>query len=826
LPIFVCQSKIDNRQSKIKGLLMLTFLSPLLLIGAFSAAIPLIIHLSRSRRTKKMRFSTTRFFTDQFLRSYRMSRLKELLLLTCRMALFALLAMAFAQPLFQTSAQPLFGGGSRSVVLVIDNSASMGYTENGKTLLDRVRVAAREIIEDLGPNDTVSVVLGGRHESGPRVLTEHASRADIGDALQSIDTLPVATLAGDLSAALVRAEEIAQKSAAASKEVYVLSDLQHSSWDEDNEALKAKPGSEVLFFFVRIRPKAPSNVAITAVQYMAGRPMAGVPFSIRPLVVSQGDTGQNSVVRLYIYNNKGEAEKVGERPLEKRAHGGWAAPRFYHTFTTGGWHSGYVEVDDANLPQDNRRYFALQVLDGVDVLAINGVSTQVRDIDRDPVFFLRAALLAANFQVKKGTPDEAKPMRVKEDEPAALARLDLRKYPLVVLANVARLTGDAHEKLEKYVDGGGSLLIFLGDNIDARFYNQSLAASTRIHGGLLPATLVKERGNVMAAGTKSDTTYAAVTGVAYSHSALASFEDTKNGNLAGVTFKALWELKPRAEQTSVLMSARVLESSAPDGRPKAEKASEHLPLLLEKKYGKGRVLLFASTCNRARTNFPMSSAFLPWTHQLVCYLAQKPMRRHGFFATGDAVPIPVSDTEGLPPVTVKKPDGTTGFAAMSTGEYPLTFTDTAQAGVYTLFPDQKDRKQMVAVNLDPYESKLTYLNDVLLRQHEGDASMGDDEKIEAGFKQKLADRPLVHYVADPGRVVEIARTARRGFELWNVVLWVVLVLVLFEPWLANRISMRHYSKPRDLPEAAAARTGRWGRVVASETSPAEQEVSR
>ncbi len=79
---------------------MLTFLSPLLLIGTLAAGIPLIIHLSRSRRTKKMRFSTTRFFTDQFLRSYRMSRLKELFLLACRMALFALLALAFAQPLF------------------------------------------------------------------------------------------------------------------------------------------------------------------------------------------------------------------------------------------------------------------------------------------------------------------------------------------------------------------------------------------------------------------------------------------------------------------------------------------------------------------------------------------------------------------------------------------------------------------------------------------------------------------------------------------------------------------------------------------------------
>src|SRR5436309_4366723 len=116
---------------------MLTFLSPLLLIGALSAAIPLLIHLSRSRRTKKMRFSTTRFFTDQFLRSYRMSRLKEVGLLACRMALCALLATAMARPLLMPRGRSFLTEGSRSVVLVLDDSASMGYTEDGRTLLDR-----------------------------------------------------------------------------------------------------------------------------------------------------------------------------------------------------------------------------------------------------------------------------------------------------------------------------------------------------------------------------------------------------------------------------------------------------------------------------------------------------------------------------------------------------------------------------------------------------------------------------------------------------------------------------------------------------------------
>ena len=101
-----------------------TFLHSTYLIGLAAAVIPLIIHLSRSRRTKKMRFSTTRFFTDQFLRSYRMSRLKEIVLLAFRMALFALLAMALARPFFAPKGTLAAGGtgsGPRSAILVLDD---------------------------------------------------------------------------------------------------------------------------------------------------------------------------------------------------------------------------------------------------------------------------------------------------------------------------------------------------------------------------------------------------------------------------------------------------------------------------------------------------------------------------------------------------------------------------------------------------------------------------------------------------------------------------------------------------------------------------------
>jgi hypothetical protein len=728
----------------------ITFLSPVFLVGLLAAAIPLIIHLSRSRRTKTLRFSTTRFFTDQFLRSYRMSRLKELLLLAFRMALCGLLAVALARPLYMPRGWLMLPGGSRAVVLVLDNSASMGYVEDGLTMLDRARAAAREVIGGLGANDTASVVLAVRRAEGPEVLFPQTTPA-IGDVAQAVDAVTVAALGTDLAGAVQRAEAILARTEAASKEIYVFSDLQEPSWERLDETAGGQGGTDLLYFFVQTRPKAVTNLGITAVQYASPRPMVGVPFTVRAHVVGQGEQARERSVRLVI-----DGQKISERRLDKLADGRWAVPRFVYTFPKGGWHTGYVEVDDEAFPLDNRRYFALEVLDAVRMLAVNGAPSKVPH--QDELLYLRFALTG-------GQEGDQGPMKLKEIVPAELAAIDLGPYPLVILANVATLSDAAVERLEAFVDRGGSLLLFLGDKVNAAFYNQNLAGANRLHGGLLPGRLLQVEGSTTVAVDDRDAT------------PLEALQDSRM-DLTRVTLKALWKVDPAGVTVHM-------------------RASTGTPLLCEKTFGKGRVMLFTSTCNRSWTNFPTRPAFLPWLYQLIAYLVQDPLVPQVFHATGDAVDVPVSAAEGIPQVQVRKPDGTLGRVTVNgqDPEHPVVFTDTAQPGIYTLLdPSKKDKPSQLAVNLDAYESRLTYLDDVL--GGEDRAATDRPGRIEAGLKEYLPGRPLVNYVADPGRIGEVSLAARRGIKLWDVVLVIVLAIALFEPWLANRISLRHYARPK------------------------------
>jgi hypothetical protein len=378
---------------------------------------------------------------------------------------------------------------------------------------------------------------------------------------------------------------------------------------------------------------------------------------------------------------------------------------------------------------------------------------------------------------------------------------------LVILANVESLPPDAVTKLETFVDRGGSLLIFLGDKVNPAFYNRDLAAASRLHGGLLPGRLLRVEGKPADAEKQRDEKKSAdsvvfIGDVNYDHPALAAFQDPKFATLTGVTFQSLWGVEP--DPTAAVLI----------------RTNTGMPLLCEKAFGKGRVLLFTSTCDRDWTNLPVRPAFLPWAHRLVAYLAQEPLGRQGFYATGDSIPLPVSAIEGITQVQLKKPDGSFGYAAMSNDpDRPLVFSDTAQPGIYTLLtPGKKEAPAtdpqagrqtdpLFAVNLEGYESKLVYLDDVLPAPPEGSPASAQDRvaKMEAGLKELLPGRPLLTYVEDASQLADVSLTARRGIKLWDLVLAVVLVLALFEPWLANRISLRHYARPAEPPAASATK---------------------
>ena len=74
------------------------FLSPLFLIGAAAAAVPIVLHLLRREPETRVRFAAVHLLRHAPVEHSSRRRLRELLLLALRVAALLLLALAFARP--------------------------------------------------------------------------------------------------------------------------------------------------------------------------------------------------------------------------------------------------------------------------------------------------------------------------------------------------------------------------------------------------------------------------------------------------------------------------------------------------------------------------------------------------------------------------------------------------------------------------------------------------------------------------------------------------------------------------------------------------------
>src|SRR5947209_484688 len=141
------------------------FTNAALLAGLAGIAAPVLIHLLLRRRSQRMRFSTVQFFVKKDEQSMRKRKLRNLLLLSLRVILFTLLALAFARPYLPNS---LVAGGAakrQQAIILLDTSASMQSTGPAGQQWKRAKAAAKQILSALNNDDRAALVLCSTHSS-------------------------------------------------------------------------------------------------------------------------------------------------------------------------------------------------------------------------------------------------------------------------------------------------------------------------------------------------------------------------------------------------------------------------------------------------------------------------------------------------------------------------------------------------------------------------------------------------------------------------------------------------------------------------------------
>jgi hypothetical protein len=590
------------------------YLHPALLWGLALAAVPLVIHLLNRRRHRPLEWGAMRFVQAAYRRTRRRVQLENWLLLLLRMAAIAALALCVARP-FLGSESPLatLTEQRRDVVLVLDGSASTGYRDVKSVhegLLERARALLSQLDGTRG--DRARLYFAGR--SLLRLAT-HAPE----DALAALSTLdgpldePLA-LDALLAELLQLAREDAGTSGHCALEVRLLTDLQRNTFTRGDAAgprSEASPDpttialDELTALGVRILVEdlgpslpTPANLAVEEIEPVTPVLGAGLATEVAVRLRNFGPSGRYGV-RVALSVN-GERLPTQELDVEGRAS---AQAVFLVSIEQPGFHALEAEIEGDRLALDDRRAEVVHVPAPLRVLLVNGAPSE--DVGRDEVGVLRAALEPPDDQVlARALGATYAPFVCSEVPAAGLETLEqpFESFDVIVLANVPSVPSQAIEGLERWVAGGGCLVVTLGDRSADPSAMQTLNArlGRADETGLMPAKLLRiEQGDPVSGRYFRTATFAE------EHPALAFFADERwRPYLTELPIQAFVACTPSA-------SARVLARLDDEAQS---------ALLVERPYERGRVFLWTTSIDADWNAFPRSPATLiPLFHELLRY---------------------------------------------------------------------------------------------------------------------------------------------------------------------------------------------------------------
>jgi len=664
----------------------MSFLQPLMLFGLLAASVPVVIHLIHKRRPRRQQFAAIEFVLRSVQRVQRRWRLKRFLLLASRVLLLAAFALAAARPMLgSTAVVRASSSGPERLAIVIDGSLSMQATDDdGRTAFDRARTMARNLIDAMGPEDQVTIVLAGPTPK-PLVPRPIAARARLMDAVREAQPTfgyaqlsdAITTAAQALSTGSTGEEDPKAKVPAA--RVVVLSDLAghgiRAAADLTVDAGREPATLELLDVLEGLPADARDNHAITRLEISNAPSRAPRSIEARARIrsFSADKTGDEAAVPADI-TLQGDSGPLYAGSVDL-VRGTVVDKAISHAFDEAGFYELTVELEGDRLEQDDLRYGVADVRHEVRTLIVEGAPSGVPK--EDEIFYLEHALSSA-------ARDQPPPRVITADD---LARTDLAAFDVVVLAGVTALGRDDGDALVAFVERGGGLMITACEGMDVELYNAELSP-------ILPRRLrglkrVDDAGAAVTFGT-----------IDPEHPVTQIFGgDSAKGLLTTRTTGYLLLHPDRTKNAATLVEF-----------------DNGQPALIESTSGRGRTVLLTTTIDRELTDLPIRPAFVPLMRRMLLHLGgalTTPDERRTLVGEPRAIRVPRSASG----VDVIGPDGArTRLSRTLTGaEGTLAFGDTAIPGHYSVSAvvggqTEPIPEERFVVNVDARESDLRPLS--------------------------------------------------------------------------------------------------------------------
>ena len=745
-------------------MIALVFLHPWLLGLLALGAIPIIIHLLHRRKFRTVLWAAMEFLISSSKETARRLKIMQLLLLLTRIAVILFIVAALARPHLTGALFAGFLGQSRSAsTIILDNSYSMGVQQGNATAFDTAKAIADGVASTLRRGDSLSLM-----NVGPRPAFVSESVNDPEILRRQINATQLSHGGTDLLDALTKCLERFKESPQTHREIFLVTDGRReglgvedtAGWARVNKLIEeCKPKPKL--FVIDVAAAGPrENLFVESVRLPSAPPGVGRGYSVECTVRTRDDTpGPPPVVTLYLDDDEREAGRVQGTEFKD----GVSTAKFVFRPKEPGWHWGKVAIGPDALEPDNARYFVYEVKEALRVLCLDG-SPSSRAFESS-IDLLRIAL--APEKLVEGEPQEVT-TNIIVPTVGPLSKFwdfDVNDYSAIFVTDAPAFSEPVAASLRNYVYSGGALVVFVGDAVRPEGY-AALADPTSGR-PLLPAHITDFKGEAVELDAPETPEVVRLAEFDFNHPVIRQFEDAKDGDLTAPSFYRYVALAVDENDPDVRVLMRFDNGD---------------PYLVERRFGRGVVLLLTSSADLRWSNLPIKPVFLPLMHRTAYWLARRGSEAHEL-APGEPIRYPVASRLVAAVLTLDRPRGAPEVVRPVLAGIPgekegaklptLLYDGTDPAGIYTLRVVDTDTAEAAPVetqfciNVDTRESELTTLTPNVIRS--------------------LFKATPIEYIKADEDVLSRIRTSRHGREIWRYLALAVCLLLMTESVLSHQI---------------------------------------
>ena len=705
--------------------------------------VPVLIHLINMLRHRRVDWAAMEFLLESQKKNRTWIIFKQLLLLLMRMAAVATIVLVVAQPLLRNQLGDLFGASKTHHILLLDDSCSMSDRgadtsafDEAKKVIGRIGTEAARQVQP----QTVTLLRfsqAGRTARGtqPDLLEEPVGPNFVDRLHEALGPLAASQMPAGPNQALEAIGQLLGTSDDEHRIVYLISDFRARQWEEPADLKKrlqhlADSGAKI--HLVNCVEAARPNLAIMSLRPMTGTRAAGVPLFMEVSVKNFGTAPVKEVAVLLEENGHPRpAVTIAEIPP-----GRTARQRFQVNFPTAGQHRITARLESDAVAADNFRYSVIDFPLDVPVLLVDGGAEAL------DARFLSAAL-APGGSVRTG-------INPRIETPRYLSLNPPDDFHAIYLANVDRLDASAIEALEQYVNGGGGVAVFLGEQCRGKFINEQLYRDGK---GFFPLPLAGRRELLLDRLERAPDME--VTG----HPIFRVFSGKRNSFISMVLvqryFAAAEGWKPDPDSTTRVIAR--LRNGA--------------PLAVERSFGEGRVVVFLTTAAPLWNNWARNNpSFVVAVQELQAYLSKRPSAEI-LRAVGSPLELEIDPARYKPQVRFATPEQNAAASAtvdaVPTPDGPLAASFAA--------PDTSGI----------YEARLTAADGTAETRSFAFNVEADEGNLKAMEGPRLAARlEGVPYEYEQAAVFQYAAHELAGYNLSEALLYFLILLLIGEQILA------------------------------------------